>query len=80
MADDAQVKQHLLEQVAETHERFIELMNERLDEVGRREIELYLGVIGKLTGKLENRGKDLRSIAQEMFAEVASLVMAELGR
>ncbi|HYC57602.1 MAG TPA: hypothetical protein VEL28_21900 [Candidatus Binatia bacterium] len=80
MADDTARKQHLLEQVAETHERYTELMNARLDEVGVREIELYLSIVGKLTAKLEDGDKNLRTIAQEMFADVASVVMTELNR
>ena len=80
MADADAMKEHLLEQIAEVHDRYVELMNARLAEVGQREIELYLGVVGKLVAKLEQTEKPLRTAAQETFAEVASLVMAELGR
>ncbi len=80
MNEDSADKEHLLEQVADTQEHFADLMNERLPEVGRRELELYLSVMSKLVIKLEQPNKSLRSVAQEMFAEVAALVMAELGR
>lgn len=80
MSDDPSIHDHLLDEIADTHERFVELMNERLREVERRELELYLGILGKLVAKLEQRDKSLRSSAQEMFGEVASLVMAELAR
>lgn len=73
-------KDHLLDQIADVHEHFADLMNERLPEVGERELELYLGVFAKLTAKLENKDKSLRDSAQEVFAEVASLVMTELSR
>ena len=80
MDDDAAIKDHLLDQIGEVHEHLIDLMNQRLPEVGRRELELYLGVFGKLVAKLEQVDKPLRDAAQEVFAEVATLVMAELGR
>jgi hypothetical protein len=79
MTDEA-MKEHLLEQVADVHEHFVELMNGRLPELSQREIELYLGVLGKLVAKLEEKNKPLRASAQELFAEVAAIVMTELGR
>jgi len=75
-----QKKTHLLEQIADVHEHFIDLMNERLPEIGERELELYFGVLGKLVAKLEQREKNLRAAAQEVFGEVASIVMSELSR
>lgn len=78
--DDQAMKEHLLSQIADVHDRYVELMEERLPEAGRRELELYLGVVGKLVARLEDRDKTLHAAAQEMFGEVASLVMSELGR
>lgn len=72
------MKEHLLEQIAESHEHFVDLMNSRLPEVGQRELELYLGLLGKLVDKLEQSDKPLRTAAQELFGDVASLVMSEL--
>ena len=80
MTDELATKDHLLDQIADVHEHFIDLMNQRLPEMGQRELELYFGVLGKLVAKLEQRDKPLRTSAQEVFADVASLVMAELGR
>ncbi len=80
MSDEHEINDHLLDQIADVHEHFIDLMNHRLPEAGRRELEIYLGVLGKLVAKLEHPDKDLRTAAQEMFAEVATLVMTELGR
>ncbi len=79
MSDEAEIKQHLKRQIAETHEIFPELMEKRLDEVGVREMESYLSVLGSLVDKLEDEDKPLREIAQEMFAKVANIVMTELG-
>lgn len=73
-------KSDLLEQIADLNQHFVHLMNERLPEVGERELELYMGVLGKLTAKLENKDKSIRDVAQEVFAEIASLVMAEMSR
>lgn len=80
MDDDEARKEHLLGQIDDVHEHFVELMGERLPEVGQRELELYLGVLGRLVAKLEQRDKPLRLAAQEVFAEVATRVMAELQR
>lgn len=80
MSEDSADKERLLQQVADIQEHFADLMNERLPEVGRRELELYLTILSKLVIKLEQPGKTLRDIAQEMFAEVATLVLAEMGR
>ena len=80
MSEDSAGKERLLEQIADAQEHFADLMNERLPDVGRRELEVYLTVLSKLVIKLEQPQKNLREIAQEMFAEVAALVMTELGR
>jgi len=80
MSDGNEKKDNLLEQIADVHEQFIDVMNERLPEIGERELELYLGVLGKLVAKVEQRDKTLRDAAQEVFGEVASIVMTELSR
>ena len=80
MGDDDSKKEDLLGQIADVHDTFVELMNERLPEVGERKLELYLGVFGRLVAKLEQKDKPLRVTAQEVFAETASRVMAELKR
>jgi|GEM_PF-2314579 len=80
MSEGSADKERLLEQVADIQEHFADLMNERLSEVGLRELELYLTILSKLVIKLEQPGKNLRAVAQETFTEVAALVMAEMGR
>lgn len=80
MTEELAKKDHLLDQIADVHEHFIDLMNQRLPELGERELELYFGVLGKLVAKLEEREKPLRAAAQEVFADVASIVMTELSR
>ena len=78
--DDDRRKEQLLGEIADVHDAYVELMNERLGEVGRRELELYFTIVGKLVARLEDRDKSIRQSAQEVFAEVAALVMAELRR
>jgi hypothetical protein len=80
MGEDQAMKEHLLDQIADVHEHFVELMNRRLPEAGQRELELYLGVLGKLVAKLEAKDKTLKEAAQEMMGEVAGLVMAGMTR
>jgi len=80
MSQNSLSDQDLLDQIADTQQHFAGLMLERLPEVGRREHELYLAVLSKMVIKLEQPGKSMRQIAQEMFAEVASMVMGEMGR
>ena len=80
MSEEQTSKDHLLDQIADTHDHFVDLMNQRLPELGQRELELYLGVLGKLVAKVEQREKTLRDAAQEVFADVASIVMTELSR
>lgn len=80
MSEEQEQKDHLLEQIADVHEHFIDLMNQRLPEIAQRELELYLGVLGKLVAKLEDREKPMRAAAQEVFGEVAAVVMSELSR
>jgi hypothetical protein len=80
MSEEQAKKDHLLDQIADVHEHFIDLMNQRLPEIPERELEIYFGVLGKLVAKLEEPGKTLRVAAQEVFADVASIVMTELSR
>ena len=79
MNDADETKALLLTQVAETQSRFCELMEHRLESVDVASIEKYLGLVGKMVDKLENQEKTLRQVAQEMVAESAAQVMAELA-
>jgi hypothetical protein len=62
-----------------THERFVSAMGERLGEMGLETKERYFAVLSALVGKLETPEKPLRDVLQEMVAEAASLIFAELG-
>jgi hypothetical protein len=76
--EEFDLKDDLLLQIGDTHDRFRELMDERLSDIDVEVLELYLATLGKLVDKLEDRDKELREIAQEMFGEVAGVVMKYL--
>ncbi|MFT4571408.1 MAG: hypothetical protein ACI8TX_003999 [Hyphomicrobiaceae bacterium] len=77
--DENGLKADLLLQISETHDQFRVVMDDRLPEMDPEILELYLGTLGKLVDKLEERDKAMRQIAQEMFGEVAGLVMKNLS-
>ena len=79
MSRDNELKEHILSQVRETHDRYCEVMEDRLAEEPLEELELYFGVVAKLVDKLNDRDKTLRGIAQEMLAESAGLIVNQLG-
>ena len=79
MSDRVELKRHLLERVDETHERFCELMEERLQAADVELIERYFGLLSKLVDKLDEDEKTLRQVAQEMVAESAAQIIAELA-
>ncbi len=79
MSDEpAELKADVLLQIMDTHDQYFELMNERLPELDEEILEIYLAALGKLVDKLEDRDKTLREVAQEMFGEVAGVVMKHL--
>ncbi len=77
---DQERRDHLHGQIVETHEHFVEVLARRLGEAESRELELYLNALSKLVNNLEDDDKSLRQVAQETFAELAGVLMAELAR
>jgi len=77
--DNDQLKQDLLDQIDDTHLQFVALMKRRLPESETRVLELYLAGLGQLVDKLEDPDKSLHAAAQEMFGELAGVMMRELG-
>jgi hypothetical protein len=80
MSDDAELKRHLLGQLAQTHERFADLMETRLKKSEVEEIERYFGLLSNLVAKLEDDQKNLKDVLREMAAEYAAIVLGELSR
>lgn len=79
MSRDNELKDHILDQIRETHDRYCEVMEDRLADEPLEDVELYFGVVAKLVNKLDDRDKTLREIAQEMLAESAGLIVNQLG-
>lgn len=63
-----------------TQERFVEVMNRRLEQMAPETKERYFAVLSMLVVKLEDPSKGLQQVLQEVVGEAASLVMAELGK
>ncbi len=72
------VEQDLDRQIVETHKRFVKAMNGRLAAMSLETKERYFALLSKLTGKLEDGGKSLREIMQEMMADAASVILQEM--
>ncbi len=65
-------------QIAATHRRFVKAMDGRLDTMSLETKERYFAVLSKLVAKLEENGKTLREIMQEMMTEAASMILQEM--
>jgi hypothetical protein len=66
--------------IAMTHERFIAAMQGRLPAMELETKERYFVVLNSLVGKLEIPEKKLHEILQEMMAEAAAIILAEMNR
>jgi hypothetical protein len=76
MADG--LEQDLEGQLKMTHQRFVAAMNARVPEMPLEQKERYFAVLSTLVAKLEDQGKPLREILQEMMAEAAAYVFQEM--
>ena len=61
-----------------THDRFVQAMETRLPKIEPESLERYFAVLSKLVGKLEDDAKPLNPVMNEMMAEAAGLLMAEM--
>jgi|ETNmetMinimDraft_28_1059901.scaffolds.fasta_scaffold192008_2 hypothetical protein len=75
---DADLKRHLLEQIAETHEHLSGLVEERLGSEELADVERYFAALGRVAVMLEDRGRNLRELAQELVADMGPLILSEL--
>ena len=80
MSTDPDLRSGLDADIKTTHERFLTAMDARLHEMGFETKERYFAVLSNLVAKLETPEKSLREVLQEVMAETASLIFAELGR
>jgi hypothetical protein len=77
--EDSELRQHLLEQICDTHGHFVLLMEGRLASVEVGDLERYFGFLSALVAKLDDEGKTLRQVMRETAAEAAPLILAELS-
>jgi len=77
MSDD--LERDLSEQIRMTHERFTDAMNGRLPAMTLEQKERYFAVLSGLVGRLEDAGKPLKTILQEMMAEAAPYLFREIN-
>lgn len=80
MQDENQLNAALEADIRMTQERFSAAMEARLDEMPLDTKERYFAVLSLLVAKLEDPAKPLQQILQEVVAEAATLVMAELQK
>ncbi len=65
--------------IAATHERFVEVMRERVPSMPLDSKERYFALLSNLVGKLEDPEKHMRDILQEMMVEAGSIILQELN-
>ena len=80
MADAPNLSAALDSDIKMTQERFVAAMEDRLAEMPLETKERYFAVLSLLVAKLEDPAKPLPQILQEVVAEGATMVMAELQR
>jgi hypothetical protein len=65
--------------IAVTHGRFIEAMENRLPVMPLDSKERYFAVLSVLVGKLEDPDKHLREILEEMMVEAGAMILQEIS-
>ena len=80
MSRERELREQLRGQIAETHDRYCEVMEDRLARESTDDVELYFGMVARLVAKLEERDKSLRTVAQEMLTESAALIIPMMAR
>jgi len=77
MSDE--LEQDLESQIRMTHDRFVRAMNARLGAMTLEQKERYFAVLSSLVGRLEDAGKPLKTVLQEMMAEAAPYLFQEIN-
>ena len=75
---DDMIRRALEADIQMTHDRFVQAMETRLPKIEPESLERYFSVLSKLVGKLEDDAKPLNQVMNEMMAEAAGLLMAEM--
>jgi hypothetical protein len=79
MGSPTDINRALDKDIALAHKRFVKAMENRLPTIALESKERYFAVLSILTAKLEEPGKTLRDILNELMVEAAGHLMAELG-
>ncbi len=66
-------------QIAATHRRFQRAMEARLKGMRLESKERYFAVLGALVSRLEDPGKPLRQVLQEVLMEAAPYIAQEIS-
>lgn len=80
MPNDRQMHTALDSDIRMTQGRFTDAMESRLAQMPLETKERYFAVLSLLVAKLEDPAKPLAQILQEVIAEGATMVMAELQK
>ena len=71
-------EEHWDRQIGEMHEHFVATMTSRLPGMTAEQKERYFAILSAVTGKLQDRDKSMKQIAQEAIFELAPMLMAEM--
>jgi hypothetical protein len=74
-----ELEQDLESHIRMTHERFTLAMNDRLPAMTLEQKERYFAVLSGLVSRLEEPGKALKVILQEMMAEAGPYLFREMN-
>ena len=72
------VDQDFDRQIAMTHRRLMKAMDARMPTMSLETKERYFAVLSKLVAKLEENGKSLREVMQEMMADAMGMILQEM--
>ena len=77
--DQGLIAKDLDKQIAATHRRFQQAMEERLKDMRLESKERYFVVLCALVTKLEDLGKPLRQVLQQVLMEAAPYIAQEMS-
>lgn len=78
MSDDL-ISKALDNDIVFLHDRFVEVMQQRLPSMNVESKERYFALMNVLVSKLEDEAKGMREVLQEMMSEAMTIIMQELN-
>ncbi len=78
MADRDAISKDLDRQILETHERFAQVIARRLPAMSLEQKERYFALLSLVVNKLDDAGKPMKQVLQELVGEALPIVMSEL--